>query len=102
MIAHCAQVATGTAVKVVTVNQEDRSIGEFVDDTIIKTLIKNTYFDQNEKLFFNIDVEVSQGRVLLTGTIENIDLKIEATRIAWGVKGYKLLLMKSKYQTQII
>ena len=92
LIANCAQVATGTAVKVVTVNQEDRSIGEFVDDTIIKTLIKNTYFDQNEKLFFNIDVEVSQGRVLLTGTIENIDLKIEATRIAWGVKGVQTVL----------
>ena len=92
LIAHCAQVATGTAVKVVTVNQEDRSIGEFVDDTIIKTLIKNTYFDQNEKLFFNIDVEVSQGRVLLTGTIENIDLKIEATRIAWGVKGVQTVI----------
>ena len=92
MIAHCAQVATGTAVKVVTVNQEDRSIGEFVDDTIIKALIKNTYFDQNEKLFFNIDVEVSQGRVLLTGTIENIDLKIEATRIAWGVKGVQTVI----------
>ena len=92
LISHCAQVATGTAVKVVTVNQEDRSIGEFVDDTIIKTLIKNTYFDQNEKLFFNIDVEVSQGRVLLTGTIENIDLKIEATRIAWGVKGVQTVI----------
>ena len=92
LISHCAQVATGTAVKVVTVNQEDRSIGEFVDDTIIKALIKNTYFDQNEKLFFNIDVEVSQGRVLLTGTIENIDLKIEATRIAWGVKGVQTVI----------
>ena len=92
LLPHCAQVATGTAVKVVTVNQEDRSIGEFVDDTIVKTLIKNTYFDQNEKLFFNIDVEVSQGRVLLTGTIENIDLKIEATRIAWGVKGVQTVI----------
>ena len=92
LIAHCAQVVTGTAVKVATVNQEDRSIGEFVDDTIIKTLIKNTYFNQSEKIFFNIDVEVSQGRVLLTGTIENIDLKIEATRIAWGVKGVQTVI----------
>ena len=75
MVTNCAQVATGTAVKMVTVNQEDRSIGEFVDDAIIKTVIKNAYFDQNEKLFFNIDVEVSQARVLLTGTVENIDSK---------------------------
>ena len=89
---NCAQVATGTAVKMVTVNQEDRSIGEFVDDTIIKTVIKNAYFDQNENLFFNVDVEISQARVLLTGTVENIDLKIEAARIAWGVKGVKTVI----------
>ncbi len=88
----CAQVVTGTAVKVATVSQEERSIGEFVDDAIIKTVIKNTYFDQSENLFFNIDVEVSQGRVLLTGTVENIDLKIEATRIAWGVNGVKTVI----------
>ena len=61
LLFNCAQVATGTAVKLVTVNQEERSIGEFVDDVIIKSVIKNSYFDQNEKLFFNIDVEVSQG-----------------------------------------
>ena len=91
-ITNCAQVATGTAVKVVTVNQEDRSIGEFVDDAIIKTVIKNAYFDQNEILFFDIDVEVSQARVLLTGTVENIDLKIEATRIAWGVNGVQTVI----------
>ncbi len=91
-LSSCAQVVTGTAVKVATVSQEERSIGEFVDDAIIKTVIKNTYFDQSENLFFNIDVEVSQGRVLLTGTVENIDLKIEATKIAWGVKGVKTVI----------
>ena len=58
-LSSCAQVVTGTAVKVATVSQEERSIGEFVDDAIIKTVIKNTYFDQSENLFFNIDVEVS-------------------------------------------
>jgi osmotically-inducible protein OsmY len=88
----CAQVATGTAVKVATVSQEERTIGEFVDDAIIKAVIKNSYFDQSEKLFFNIDVEVSQARVLLTGTVENIDLKIEATRIAWGANGVKTVI----------
>ena len=88
----CAQVLTGAAVKVATVSQEERSIGEYVDDAIIKTVIKNSYFDQSEKLFFNIDVEVSQARVLLTGTVENIDLKIEATRIAWGVDGVQTVI----------
>ena len=91
-LSSCAQIATGTAAKVVTVSKEERSIGEFVDDAIIKTVIKNSYFDQNEKLFFNIDVEVSQGRVLLTGTVENVDLRIEATRIAWAAKGVETVI----------
>ena len=91
-LSSCAQIATGTAAKVVTVSKEERSIGEFVDDAIIKTVIKNSYFDQNEKLFFNIDVEVSQGRVLLTGTVENVDLRIEATRIACAAKGVETVI----------
>ena len=73
--------------KTATVSASDRTIGEFIDDTLIKTILKNTYFDQNEKIFFNVDVEVSQGRVLLTGNVEDINLRIEATRIAWGVDG---------------
>ena len=85
-------VATGVAVKGVTVSNSDRSIGEFVDDVLIKTVLKNSYFDQSEKIFFNVDVEVSQGRVLLTGTVDNIDLRIEATRIAWGVKGVQTVI----------
>jgi osmotically-inducible protein OsmY len=85
-------VATGVATKAVTVSNSDRSIGEYVDDVLIKAILKNSYFDQSEKIFFNVDVEVSQGRVLLTGTVDNIDLRIEATRIAWGVKGVQAVI----------
>ena len=85
-------VATGVATKAVTVSNSDRSIGEYVDDVLIKAILKNSYFDQSEKIFFNVDVEVSQGRVLLTGTVDNIDLRIEATRIAWGVKGVQTVI----------
>jgi len=84
--------ATGVATKAVTVSNSDRSIGEYVDDVLIKAILKNSYFDQSEKIFFNVDVEVSQGRVLLTGTVDNIDLRIEATRIAWGVKGVQTVI----------
>ena len=93
ILTNCAMpVATGVAIKGVTVSNSDRSIGEFVDDVLIKTVLKNSYFDQSEKIFFNVDVEVSQGRVLLTGTVDNIDLRIEATRIAWGVKGVQTVI----------
>ncbi len=93
LLTNCSiPVATGVATKAVTVSNSDRSIGEFVDDVLIKAVLKNSYFDQSEKIFFNVDVEVSQGRVLLTGTVDNIDLRIEATRIAWGVKGVQTVI----------
>ncbi len=93
LLSNCTiPVATGVVTKAVTVSKSDISIGEFVDDTLIKAILKNAYFDLNEKIFFNVDVEVSQGRVLLTGTVENIDLRIEATRIAWGVKGVETVI----------
>ncbi len=93
LFSHCTPpMAIGTASTALAVSTEERSLGEFVDDTLIKTQIKNLYFDTNETIFFNVDVEVTQGRVLLTGTVENTDLRIEATKIAWGIDGVKTVI----------
>ena len=88
----CAEFVVGSAAKVATVKQEERSLGEVVDDVVVKASIKNKYFDTSDKIFFNVDVEVSQGRVLLTGTVENSDLRIESTRLAWSVDGVKSVI----------
>ena len=88
----CAELVVGSAAKVATVKQEERSLGEVVDDVVVKASIKNKYFDTSDKIFFNVDVEVSQGRVLLTGTVENSDLRIESTRLAWSVDGVKSVI----------
>ena len=93
LFSHCTPpMAIGTASTALAVSTEERSLGEFVDDTLIKTQIKNLYFDTNETIFFNVDVEVTQGRVLLTGTVETTDLRIEATKIAWGIDGVKTVI----------
>ena len=81
----CAQVAVGGISKSVLVAKEERSVGTFIDDTVIAARLKNLYFNQNEKIFFNVDVEVNEGRVLLTGTVETSDIRIEATKLAWGI-----------------
>ena len=93
LFSHCTpQIAVGTASTAIAVSKEERTLGEFVDDTLIKTQIKNLYFDTNENIFFNVDVEVTQGRVLLTGTLDNSDLRIEATRMAWGINGVQTVI----------
>ena len=65
--------------------KEERTVGTFIDDTVIAARLKNLYFNNNEKIFFNVDVEVNEGRVLLTGTVETSDIRIEATKLAWGI-----------------
>ena len=93
LFSHCTpQIAVGTASTAIAVSKEERTLGEFIDDTLIKTQIKNLYFDTNENIFFNVDVEVTQGRVLLTGTLDNSDLRIEATRMAWGINGVQTVI----------
>ena len=93
LFSHCTpQLAVGTASTAIAVSKEERTLGEYVDDTLIKAQIKNLYFDTNENIFFNVDVEVTQGRVLLTGTVDNSDLRIEATRIAWGISGVQTVI----------
>ena len=81
----CAQVAVGGISKSVLVAKEERTVGTFIDDTVIAARLKNLYFNNNEKIFFNVDVEVNEGRVLLTGTVETSDIRIEATKLAWGI-----------------
>ena len=93
LFSHCTpQIAVGTASTAIAVSKEERTLGQYVDDTLIKAQIKNLYFDTNENIFFNVDVEVTQGRVLLTGTVENSDLRIEATRGAWGIDGVQTVI----------
>ena len=77
---------TGSS-KLILVDKEERSFTNFVEDAIILAQLKNIYFSNNEKIFFNVSVEVIEGRVLLTGAVEQIDERIEATKLAWAIDG---------------
>ena len=82
---------TGTS-KAVLIDKEERSFSNYVEDTIILAQLKNAYFSTNEKIFFNVGIEVIEGKVLLTGTVEQIDERIEATKLAWGIEGVNEVL----------
>jgi osmotically-inducible protein OsmY len=69
---------------------QERSVGNAVDDTSIWTKIKNDLF-QNDKnnSFSNVHVKVSEGRVLLSGTVPTHEAKMEAVKRAWEHAGVK-------------
>ena len=86
-ISGCQSAYMATISQAVLIDKEERSFNNFVEDTIILAQLKNAYFSNNEKIFFNVSVEVTEGRVLLTGSVEQIDERIEATKLAWGIEG---------------
>ena len=87
LISGCQTLYMTGVSKSVLIDKEERSFNNYVEDTIILAQLKNEYFSNNEKIFFNVSVEVLESRVLLTGSVEQIDERIEATKLAWGIKG---------------
>ena len=87
IISGCQTVYMTGVSKAVLIDKEERSFNNYVEDTIILAQLKNEYFSNNENIFFQVSVDVIEGRVMLTGIVEQIDERIEATKLAWGIKG---------------
>jgi len=87
IISGCQTAFITGASKAILIDKEERSFNNYVEDTIILAQLKNLYFSNNEIIFFNVSVEVVEGRILLTGTVNQIDQRIEATKLAWGIVG---------------
>lgn len=92
VITGCQQVYMAGASKAVLVDKEERSFNDFVEDTLILAQLKNSFFNNNEKVFFFVGIDVNEGIVLLTGSVEQIDERIEATKLAWGIEGVKKVI----------
>ena len=69
------------------VAEGDRSIGRVVDDATIKVNIAAKFIGSSDNLFINIDTSVLEGRVLLTGLVDNQEIRIDAVRRVWEVEG---------------
>ena len=79
-------LASGGATGMV-VAEGDRSLGTVVDDATIKINIAAKFIDSGDNLFVNINTTVLEGRVLLTGLVDNQEIRIDAVRRVWEVDG---------------
>jgi osmotically-inducible protein OsmY len=77
--------AAGTVAGVQSLRQE-RSLGDALDDRAIKTEL-DTELRKTPGLRFGIATTVVEGRVLLAGRVDKPELRLDATRVAWGVEG---------------
>ena len=71
------------------VAEGDRSLGTVVDDATIKINIAAKFLNAGNNLFVDINTTVLEGRVLLTGLVDNQELRIEAVRLIWEIEGVR-------------
>lgn len=82
ILASCAAAAVGAAgVTAVSLNQE-RTLGEAVDDAALSTDIKSRLLANGG--LGEVDVEVSGRLVLLTGRVAFPELRVKAEDLAWA------------------
>ena len=82
-----ANILAGVASTGMVVAEVDRSIGAVVDDATIKINIAAKFINSNDNLFVDVSSTVLDGRVLLTGLVDNQEIRIDAVRRVWEVNG---------------
>ena len=62
---------------------------QVVDDATVKINIAAKFLNAGNNLFVDINTTVLEGRVLLTGLVDNQELRIEAVRLVWEIEGVR-------------
>lgn len=68
---------------------QERPIGEALDDTEIKLGLTDRLLKSENRLFGDVSSKVMEGRVMLTGLVEDSEDRAEAGRIAWTIPGVR-------------
>ena len=73
----------------VDITFDPRTIGMQIDDTIMQKNLVARLSLSEKKYFLNIQVEVLDGRIFLSGKVDNPEEKIKITKLAWETKGVR-------------
>jgi len=85
----CAPALVGVGTAAIAASSTEKGFSTSVNDAVILTKISDRYLQENLDLTEAVSISVNDGSVLLTGNIETFDLKLEATRLAWEIKGVR-------------
>ena len=73
----------------VDITFDPRTIGMQIDDTIMQKNLSTRLALTNKKYFLSIQSEVIDGRIFLSGKVEEPEEKIKITKLAWETKGVR-------------
>ena len=73
----------------VDITFDPRTIGMQIDDTIMQKNLSTRLALRNKKYFLSIQSEVLDGRIFLSGKVDEAEEKIKVTKMAWETKGVR-------------
>jgi len=77
------------AVNVTTSSVKEKGIKEAISDGMIDASINKEFLNHNVNMFINVEIEVVEGRVLLTGSVKNPKHRLDAVKLAWKILGVR-------------
>ena len=87
----CAPVVIGGAAAGVAVSQdsgtEDSGTEDSTTDAQIRAEIDRLWREESTSLYSGINLQVQEGRVLLSGRVPEPDARVTAVRLAWRAEG---------------
>ena len=71
----------------VNIAMDPRTLGTLIDDAIMQKNLLARLVLTNKKHFLTIGVKVIDGRIFVTGKVDDPEEKLQITKIAWETKG---------------
>ena len=87
-----AGTAVGVAAKTAVIASQERGLQAGLGDHRIWLELNHLLLQESETLFRKVNLQVHEGRVLMTGNVPTPDGRITAARLAWKASGVREVL----------
>ena len=77
------------AVNVTSSSLKEKGIKEAISDGMIDASVNKEFLNHDVNMFINVEIEVVEGRVLLTGSVKKMKHRLDAVKLAWKVLGVR-------------
>ena len=90
ILSSCVGVAsTGIFGTGVSVALDPRTVGTQIDDSIMQKNLTAKIIIKDKKHLISVKTKVLDGRIFLTGKVDNPEEKLQLTKLSWEIKGVR-------------
>ena len=89
LVTSCGKSTFSSFGRGVSISFDPRTVGMQIDDTIMQKNLVARLTLAEKRYFLSLQVEILDGRIFLTGKVNEPEEKIKVTKLAWETKGVR-------------